>query len=148
MKSKEQRYLELYEQVKTLVEVSETEARLAKLFPQTNYQVGSKGVKEIQARKKKNVGKNGKYHAVVKMKRSSIVIKKDPEEEQVPVESPLNDGTMSPEESIRGMQDPSMVAQDLLTQGATPEEVLQQLVSQGLSEEEATGILQQLTQQG
>ena len=147
MKSKEQRYLELYEQVRTLVEVSETESRLAKLFPQTKFQVGSKGAKELEAFKKKNVGKKGKYHAVVKMKRSSIVLKKEPEEEQ-PVESPLNDGTMSPEETIRGMQDPSMVVQDLLSQGAAPEEVLQQLVSQGLSEEEAMSILQQLTQQG
>ena len=147
MKSKEQRYLELYEQVRTLVEVSETESRLAKLFPQTKFQVGSKGSKEIEAFKKKNLGKKGKYHAVVKMKRSSVVLKKEPEEEQ-PVESPLNDGTMSPEETIRGMQDPSMVVQDLLSQGAAPEEVLQQLVSQGLSEEEATSILQQLTQQG
>lgn len=148
MKSKEQRYLELYEQVRTLVEVSETESRLAKLFPQTKFQVGSKGAKELEAFKKKNVGKKGKYHAVVKMKRSSIVLKKEPEEEELPVESPLNDGTMSPEETIRGMQDPNMIAQDLLSQGAAPEEVIQQLVSQGLSEEEAMGILQQLTQQG
>jgi hypothetical protein len=147
MKSKEQRYLELYEQVKTLVEVSETEARLAKLFPQTNYQVGSKGAKQLEALKKKNIGKNGKYHSVIKMKRSSVVSNKQPEQEQVSVETGLNDGTMSPEETIRGMQDPSMVAQDLISRGAAPEEVVQQLISQGVSEEEATSIVQQLTQQ-
>lgn len=144
MKSKEQRYMELYEQVKTLVEVTETESRLARLFPQTQYQLG-KGAKQIELAKKKNVGKNGKYHAVVKMKRSSVVVD-EPEQDQEQVDSPMNDGTMSPEESIRAMQDPSMVAQDLLSQGAQPEEVLQQLVQQGMSEEEAVQLLQSLTQ--
>ena len=144
MKSKEQRYMELYEQVRTLVEVSETESRLARLFPQTQYQLG-KDVKQIELAKKKNVGKNGKYHAVVKMKRSSVVVEPENEEEEQ-VESPLNDGTMSPEESIRGMQDPSMVVQDLLSQGASPEDVVQQLVQQGMSEEEAISLLQSISQ--
>jgi len=145
MKSKEQRYTELYEQVKTLVEVSETESRLARLFPQTNYQL-SKGAKEIESAKKKNLGKKGKYHAVIKMKRSSVV-EDEPENDQEDVESQLNNSTMTPEDTIRGMQDPSMVAQDLLSQGASPEEVLTQLVQQGIAEDEAVQIIQSLLQQ-
>jgi len=147
MKSKEQRYTELYEQVKTLVEMSETEARLAKLFPQTNYQVGSKGTKELESLKKKNVGKKGKYHAVIKMKKKSV-IQKEPQEEEQQVESPMNDGTMSPEESIRAMQDPTMVAQNLASQGTPPEEIYSQLIQQGVSEEEAQQIIQRITNQG
>lgn len=143
MKSKDQRYTELYEQVKNLVEVSETETRLAKLFPQTNFQVGSKGGKEIELLKKKNIGKKGKYHAVVKMKKSSVLNRKD---EEQPIESPINNTTMSPEESIRSMQDPMMVAQDLMSQGMSAEEVAQQLVSQGFPEEQVSQILQQLQQ--
>lgn len=143
MKSKDQRYTELYEQVKNLVEVSETETRLAKLFPQTKFQVGSKGGKEIELLKKKNIGKKGKYHAVVKMKKSSVLNRKD---EEQPIESPINNTTMSPEESIRSMQDPMMVAQDLMSQGMSAEEVAQQLVSQGFPEEQVSQILQQLQQ--
>ena len=138
--------MELYEQVKNLVEVSETESRLAKLFPQTKFQVGSKGGKEIELLKKKNIGKKGKYHAVVKMKRSSVVIKKDAEQEGDAVESPINNTTMSPEESIRSMQDPMMVAQDLMSQGMTTEEIAQQLVSQGFPEDQVNQIIQQLQQ--
>lgn len=146
MKSKEQRYIELYEQVKTLVEVSETESRLARLFPQTQYQIG-KDVKQVAVAKKKNVGKNGKYHAVVKLKRSSVIMEpQDDEQSEQPIESPLNDGTMSPEESIRGMQDPSMVAQDLLSQGASPEEVVAQLVQMGLQEDDAVQLIQNMIQ--
>jgi hypothetical protein len=147
MKSKEQRYLELYEQVKTLVEVTETEVRLSKLFPQTQLQVG-KDVKEIEKMKTKNVGKKGKYHSVIKMKRSSIVGKSDPQqEEQIPeeeVQSGVNDGTMSPEESIRAMQDPSTMVQEMLSQGASEEEIIQYLASQGMSEEDIQALFQQL----
>ncbi len=146
MKSKEQRYTELYEQVKSLVEVSETETRLAKLFPQTKFQVGSKGGKEIELLKKKNIGKKGKYHAVVKMKRSSVIKKKDAEQEGDTIESPINNTTMSPEESIRSMQDPMMVAQDLMSQGMSVEEIAQQLVSQGFPEDQVNQIVQQLQQ--
>ena len=56
MKSRKQRYQELFEQVKTLVEVSETEARLAKLFPQSQIQIG-KDVKQLEKMKQKNIGK-------------------------------------------------------------------------------------------
>ena len=149
MKPKEQRYLELYEQVKMIVEVSETESRLAKLFPQTNFQLG-KNAKQVEALKKKNVGKKGKYHAVVKMKRSSVVGKQDPEqnpentEQQDPM-SPLNNGMQSPEETIRGMQDPAQLVQELLSQGMEIEEVAQYLVSQGMSEEDVAALDQSLS---
>ena len=145
MKPKEQRYLELYEQVKRLVEVTETESRLAKLFPTSQFQMGTnQDAKAIESFKKKNLGKNGKYHAVIKMKKSSVV-KKNAEQEQ-PVASPLNDGTMSPEETLRGMQDPNMVVQDLASQGLSPEEIVQQLVAQGMSEEEAMAAVQSMQQ--
>ena len=149
MKPKEQRYLELYEQVKMIVEVSETETRLAKLFPQTNFQIG-KNAKHIEAMKQKSVGKRGKFHSVVKMKRSSVVGKQDPEE--VPPDqmqdkpSALNNGMMSPEESIRAMQDPMKLAQELLSQGSQPEEVAQYLVSQGMEEDQVAELMQQLMQ--
>ena len=149
MKPKEQRYLELYEQVKMIVEVSETETRLAKLFPQTNFQIG-KNAKQIEAMKQKSVGKKGKYHSVVKMKRSSVVGKQDPEElppdQMQDQESALNNGLMSPEESIRAMQDPMQLAQELLSQGSKPEEVAQYLVSQGMEEDQVAELMQQLLQ--
>lgn len=147
MKPKEQRYTELYEQVKMIVEVSESETRLAKLFPQTNFQLG-KNAKQVEALKKKSIGKKGKYHSVVKMKRSSVVGKQDPEEntdglnDQDPT-SPLNNGMQSPEETIRGMQDPMQMVQELLSQGMKPEEVAQYLVSQGISEEDVQALFQQ-----
>ena len=146
MKPKEQRYLELYEQVKMIVEVSESEARLAKLFPQTNFQLG-KQAKEVEALKKKNIGKKGKYHSVVKMKRSSVVGKQDPEEqppEEIQDPSMMNDGTQSPEETIRAMQDPTQMVQELLSQGMKPEEVAQYLISQGMEEDQVMQLLQQM----
>ena len=151
MKPKEQRYLELYEQVKRLVEVTETESRLAKLFPQSKFQIGNRDAQEIAKMKTKNVGKNGRYHSVVKMKKSSVVGRTDANqevgmEEQPPIESPLNNGMQSPEESIRGMQDPMKVVQDLLSQGLSPDEVAQQLQQQGMSDEEISQIMQQLQQ--
>lgn len=149
MKPKEQRYLELYEQVKMIVEVSETETRLAKLFPQTNFQIG-KNAKQIEAMKQKSVGKRGKFHSVVKMKRSSVVGKQDPEElppdQMQDKQSALNNGMMSPEESIRAMQDPMKLAQELLSQGSQPEEVAQYLVSQGMEEDQVAELMQQLMQ--
>jgi hypothetical protein len=149
MKPKEQRYLELYEQVKMIVEVSESEARLAKLFPQTNLQLG-KSAKEVEKLKKKNIGKKGKYHAVVKMKRSSVVGKQDtqqnPEDmQQEDPTSPLNNGMQSPEETIRGMQDPIQMVQELLSQGMKPEEVAQYLLAQGMSEEDVDVLFQQIS---
>jgi hypothetical protein len=150
MKPKEQRYLELYEQVKMIVEVSESEARLAKLFPQTNFQLG-KQAKEVEALKKKNIGKKGKYHSVVKMKRSSVVGKQDPEElppEEMQDPSMMNDGTQSPEETIRAMQDPVQMAQELMAQGMQPEEVAQYLVSQGMEEDQVMELMQQIMGQG
>lgn len=149
MKSKEQRYLELYEQVRTLVEVSETETRLAKLFPQTQLQVG-KSVKDVEKLKKKNLGKKGKYHAVIKMKKSSVVGKSDPEpSEQIgqQPESPINNSMMSPEESIRAMQDPLNMAKELLSQGMTIEDVVQYMTSQGIPEQDIEQLVQQLQQQ-
>lgn len=147
MKPKEQRYQELYEQVKLLIEVSETETRLSKLFPQSQFQIGNRDARGIASLKKKNTGKKGKYHSVIKMKTSSVVTKKDlsAEPEEQPVESPLNDGTMSPEETIRGMQDPLMVIKDLLSKGMNEEEILQQLIKQGMSEEEAVAAIQQVS---
>jgi hypothetical protein len=149
MKPKEQRYLELYEQVRTIVEVSESEARLAKLFPQINLQLG-KTAKEVEKLKKKNIGKNGKYHAVVKMKRSSVVGRQDPEQtpEEMPQDpsSPLNDGMQSPEETIRGMQDPIQMVQELISQGMGAEEIVQYLASQGMDEEQINDIMQQIQQ--
>lgn len=147
MKPKEQRYLELYEQVKMIVEVSESESRLAKLFPQTNFQLG-KQAKQVEALKKKNIGKKGKYHSVVKMKRSSVVGKQDPEElppDEMQNGSLMNDGTQSPEETIRAMQDPMQMVQELLGQGMQPEEVAQYLVSQGMDEQQVMDIMQQLS---
>jgi CRISPR/Cas system-associated protein Cas5 (RAMP superfamily) len=145
MKSKEQRYLELYEQVKTLVEVSETESRLARLFPQSQFNL-DKNAKKIEKLKTKNLGKKGKYHSVIKMKRSSVVGKSDGQEE-LPVEqeplSALNNGNQSPEESIRKMQDPMQLVQELLMQGMTPEQVTQYLQSEGMTDEEIQQILQQ-----
>lgn len=149
MKSKEQRYLELYEQVRTLVEVSETETRLAKLFPQTQLQVG-KSVKDVEKLKKKNLGKKGKYHAVIKMKKSSVVGKSDPEpSEQIDQqpESPINNSMMSPEESIRAMQDPLNMAKELLSQGMSIEDVVQYMTSQGIPEQDIEQLVQQLQQQ-
>ena len=149
MKPKEQRYLELYEQVRTIVEVSESEARLAKLFPQINLQLG-KTAKEVEKLKKKNIGKNGKYHAVVKMKRSSVVGRQDleqtPEEMPQDPSSPLNDGMQSPEETIRGMQDPIQMVQELISQGMGAEEIVQYLASQGMDEEQINDIMQQIQQ--
>ena len=144
MKSRKQRYQELFEQVKTLVEVSETEARLAKLFPQSQIQIG-KDVKQLEKMKQKNIGKKGKYHSVIKMKKSSIVGKTDqqPEAEQ-PQESPINNSMMSPEESVRAMNDPMNAVQDLLTQGASEEDIVKYLSSQGMSEEEIQQLFQQL----
>ena len=151
MKPKKERYYELYEQVKMIVEVTESESRLAKLFPQSSFQIGKTG-KQVEAMKKKNFGSKGKYHSVVKMKRSSVVGKKDPEElgpeEMQDEQSPLNNGLMSPEESIRGMQDPVQMAQELLSQGMEPEEIGQYFVSQGMSEEEVAQILQQILEGG
>lgn len=150
MKPKEQRYLELYEQVKMIVEVSESEARLAKLFPQVNLQLG-KAAKEVEKLKKKNIGKNGKYHSVIKMKRSSVVGKQDSQETsdeqaQQDVVSPLNNGMQSPEETIRSMQDPTQMVQELISQGMQPEEIAQYLVSQGMSEEEVNALFQQMSE--
>lgn len=150
MKSKEQRYLELYEQVKTIVEVTESESRLAKLFPQIDINLG-KAAKQVEAQKKKNIGKKGKYHSVVKMKRSSVVGKQDPEEappedlQQDPV-SDLNNGMKSPEETIRGMQDPVQMVQELLSQGMSPDEIGQYLLSQGMDEQQVSDIMQQIQQ--
>lgn len=150
MKPREDRFRELYEQVLMLVEVSETEARLSKLFPQSRFNVGTGVAKELEKEKKKNVGKKGKFHSVVKMKKSSVLLKKDePEEaeaaEVVPgTEQTLNNDAMSPEETIRAMQDPNRVVQDMIAQGMQPEEIVQALVSQGMTEEEATSLVQQV----
>lgn len=150
MKPKEQRYLELYEQIKMIVEVTETETRLAKLFPQTNLQLG-KSAKQVEALKKKSLGKKGKYHSVVKMKRSSVVGKQDPEElppdQMQDQQSGLNNGLMSPEETIRAMQDPVQLVQELMSQGMQAEDIAQYLVSQGMDEEQVAEILQQLSGQ-
>jgi len=109
--------------------------------------VGKTG-KQVEAMKKKNFGSKGKYHSVVKMKRSSVVGKKDPEElgpdEMQDEQSPLNNGLMSPEESIRGMQDPVQMAQELLSQGMEPEEVGQYFISQGMNDQEVSELLQQV----
>lgn len=149
MKPKKERYFELYEQIKMIVEVTESESRLAKLFPQSSFQIGKSG-KQIEGMKKKNFGSKGKYHSVVKMKRSSVVGKKDPEElppdEMQDEQSLLNNGLKSPEESIRGMQDPVQMAQELLSQGMEPEEVGQYFVSQGMNDEEVAQVLQQALQ--
>lgn len=150
MKPKEQRYLELYEHVRALVEVSETETRLSKLFPQTKFQVGEKGAAAVSDAKTKNVGKKGKYHAVIKMKTSSVIQKPLPTDDDgnpIEPESPLNNGMQSPEESIRGMRDIGKVAQDLLSQGLSPDDVVAQLVAQGVEQEEAMSIIQQLSAQ-
>ena len=149
MKPKEQRFQELFEQIQTLIEVSETEARLTKLFPQSRFNIGTGVAKELEKDKKKNLGKKGKFHSVVKMKRSSVLLSKDePEEaeaaEVVPgTEQTLNNDAMSPEDTIRAMQDPTRVVQDMLAKGMQPDQIVQELVNQGMTEEEATVLVQQ-----
>jgi len=152
MKTKEDRLQELTEQVQMLIEVSESEARLAKLFPQSRFNIGSGEAKEVEGLKKKNIGKKGKFHSVIKMKRSSVIMKpEEPQEaeaqEVVPgTEETLNNPSMTPEDTIRGMQDPMRVAQDLLAQGMQPEEVIAQMVQQGMDEQQVVEIVQQLVQ--